>query len=402
MVEQTNVPQPLDGIRVLDLGQIYMGPYCGKLLGHLGADVIKIEPPGGENVRYRSDEDESIEVQLLNPSKRGIELDLKQECGKDVLRDLVAESDVLIENFATGKLNDLGVGYDNLSSINPELIYAHGSGFGDEGPYSDHPAMDLTIQAMGGVLHTTGFEDSPPVKAGPAVSDFTGAINLAVGIVSALFQREQTGKGQYVEVGMFDTLYPLLASPVSAWARQNDTPPRTGNRHPGLALAPYNVYEAGDGYVAVICVTNKHWRDLLRVIDREELISDGRFDNKVKRAENVDQIDAIIEEWIDDRSKQNVVDDLIEKDIPAAPVLSIEEITEDPHLNHRDMLNYIPNKGSGRQELPVAGMPIKFSKNNDPTIESSPGLGEHSHEVLSQVIDYSDENIQKLRDENVI
>lgn len=394
--------QPLDGVRVLDLGQIYMGPYCGKLLSHLGAEVIKIEQPGGENVRARSDDGESVEVQLLNPSKRGVVINLKREEGREVLKDLVAHSDVLIENFATGKLDDLGVGYETLKEVNPQLVYAHGSGFGDDGPYEEYPAMDLTVQAMGGVMHTTGFEDSPPVKAGPAISDFTGGLNLAVGIISALYQRERTNEGQYVEVGMFDAIYPLLASPVAAWVRQLGTPARTGNRHPGLALAPYNVYEVADGYIALICVTDEHWCNLLELIGRPELLNDDRFETKVKRARNVEAVDAIIKEWISERSKDDVVDELIAEEIPAAPVQTIEEIVTDPHLDHRGMLNQLPNKGEGREELPVAGMPIKFSDGERPDIEPSPSVGEHTEEVLSDVAGYSPERLEELQEKDVI
>lgn len=251
--------QPLEGIRVLDLGQIYQGPYCGTLLAYLGADVVKVEPPWGENVRSCSEDGTPPQVQYLNPNKRGITLDLTTKLGRKTMIDLVGESDALIENYTTNTMADLGLGYDTLRETNPRLVYAHGSGYGDDGPYAEYPAMDLTIQAMSGVMHTTGYPDTPPVKAGPAICDFLGGVHLAVGVVTALFEREFTGEGGYVEVGMFDCMIPTLASPVAAWVDQTDAPPRTGNQHSGLAIAPYNAYEVADGYVTVICIAERHW-----------------------------------------------------------------------------------------------------------------------------------------------
>jgi crotonobetainyl-CoA:carnitine CoA-transferase CaiB-like acyl-CoA transferase len=392
--------QPLDGIRVLDLGQIYQGPYCGMILSFLGADVVKVERPGGETVRDRSPDGETPEVQLLNPSKRGITLNLKTEEGKQALRDLIEKTDVLVENFQSGKMAELGVGYEDLKEINPELVYGHGSGYGNEGPYTHFPAMDLTIQAMGGVMHTTGFSDSPPVKAGPAISDFIGGIHLATGIVSALFQRERTGEGQYVEVGMYDCIYPTLTSPLSAWTKQIDAPPRTGNQHSGVAIAPYNVYEVEDGYLAIICIAEHHWNVLTELMGRPELADEERFSSKSRRAEHVEEIDAIVREWLEGRHKDETVELLLEHNIPTAPVQTVEEIIEDPHLDHRGMLNYLPNKGEGREEIPVPGMPIKFPASEAPEVTDSPRVGEHTDEVLSEVAGYSEEQLADLRERN--
>ena len=394
--------RPLTGIRVLDLGQIYQGPYCGLILSYLGADVIKVERPGGETVRDRSEDGESPEAQILNPSKRGITLNLKTEEGKEALRDLVEESDVLLENFATGKMDELGVGYDRLKEVNPELVYGHGSGYGDSGPYTEYPAMDLTIQAMGGVMHTTGFPDNPPVKAGPAISDFVGGIHLATGIVSALFQRERTGEGQYVEVGMFDCMYPTLASPLSVWVRDLDLPPRTGNQHSGMAIAPYNVFAVEDGYLAIICIAERHWRTLVELMDRPELKGVDRFSSKVKRANHVEEIDEIVHEWLEGRTQDETVELLLEHNIPTAPVQSIEEIIEDLHLKHRGMLNYLPNKGDGRDEIPVPGSPIKYPGSDDAEVTQSPRVGEHTDEVLSEVAGYSEDRLAELREKGAL
>lgn len=389
--------QPLSGVKVLDLGQIYQGPYCGMLLSYMGADVIKVEPPWGENVRTRTDDGVPPQYQYLNPNKRGITLDFKSEPGREAFRRLAEKADVIIENYSTGTMDSLGLGHDDLTEINPGLVYAHGSGYGDSGPYSEYPAMDLTVQAMSGAIHTTGFSDGDPVKAGPAICDFFGGVHLAVGILGALFERTFTGEGQYVEVGMFDCMYPALASPVSSWVSRNDAPPRTGNRHSGLAIAPYNVYETADGYVAIICVSEHQWESLARLVGREDLIGDERCQSKYARAQHMDMIDGILEEWLADKRKDDVVDVLLEEEIPCAPVQTIEEIVEDPHLEHRDMLNYLENRSFGRDEIPVPGMPIKFSGSDAPEVTPAPDLGEHTEEVLAELGGFSESEIGRLR-----
>jgi crotonobetainyl-CoA:carnitine CoA-transferase CaiB-like acyl-CoA transferase len=387
---------PLAGVRVLDLGQIYQGGYCGLLLSYLGADVVKVEPPWGENVRTRSEDGYPPQFQYLNASKRGIALDLKAEAGREALERLVEKADVLLENFATGKMADLGVGYERLREVNPELVYAHGSGYGDTGPYAEHPAMDLTVQAMSGVMETTGFPDGPPVKAGPAVCDFVGATHLAVGILGALFRREATGEGDYVEVGMFDCMYPTLASPVAAWVSESDAPPRTGNRHSGLSIAPYNAYEVEDGHVAIICIAEHHWESLARVMGREDLIGREGYTSKVERARRIDEVDAVIEAWLEGLTKAEVVETLLEVDVPCAPVRTVPEIVDDPHLRERGMLHYLPNPGEGREETPVPGMPIRFAGSEPPEVSRAPSLGEHTETVLREVAGYTDAEIERL------
>lgn len=389
--------RPLEGITVLDLGQIYQGGYSGLLLSYLGADVVKVEPPWGENVRTRSEDGKPPQVQFLNANKRGITLDLKSDAGKEALKDLAAEADVLLENFAAGKMAELGLGYETLREVNPELVYAHGSGYGDSGPYADYPAMDLTVQAMSGMIHTTGFPDGDPVKAGPAICDFLGAVHLTLGIVSALFDRTRTGEGRYVEVGMYDCVYPTLASPVSSLVAEKGTPPRTGNQHSGLSIAPYNVYEVADGYVAIICISERHWESLAACMDREDLIDVDGYDSKAARARRREEIDAIVENWLDGRTKSDVVDTLLGAGVPCAPVQTVEEVVEDEHLSARNMVNSLPNQGEGRDEVPVPGMPIKFDDVDDPEVRQAPLLGEHTEEVLAEIADYGPEELERLR-----
>lgn len=391
--------KPLRSVRILDLGQIYQGGYAGLLLSYLGADVVKVEPPWGENLRTRAEDGNPVQFQLLNATKRSITLDLTSVAGKQAFSDLVEKADVVLENFSQGTMAELGLGYEALSELNPQLIYAHGSGYGDTGPYADYPAMDLTIQAMGGTMATTGFADGPPVKAGPAVADFLGATHLVAGITSALFKRTLTGEGEYIDIGMFDCIYPTLASPITACVQESDVPTRTGNRHSGLAMAPYNAYEAEDGYVVIICVSERHWESLLTEIGREDLIGVERYSSKVKRAEHTEVIDGLIEEWLDGRSKDEAVDRLLDANVPAATVQTIEEIIEDDQLEHRGMLNYLENMSDGDEEIPVPGMPIKFAGSEEPTVEQAPRLGEHTSEILTDIAGYDDDEIERLKSE---
>lgn len=389
--------QPLNDIRVIDLGQIYQGGYCGLLLTYLGAEVLKVEPPWGDNVRTRSEDKKSVQYQFLNANRKSITLNLKTEVGKEALRDLVAGSDVVIENYKAGTMDDLGVGYENLSTVNPELVYAHGSGYGDTGPYSEYPAMDLTIQAMSGVMHTTGFPEDSPVKAGPAVCDFLGGAHLFAGVLGALYQRERTGEGQYIDVGMFDCMYPTLASAITTHLTEMDLPPRTGNHHSGYQIAPYNSYKVNDGHVVVLCITEQHWKRLTTLMGRPELTDDERFSSKTARADNMDRIDELIQEWLNDKRKEDVVDVLLEEGIPCAPVKTVEELLKDPHLEHRQMLNRLPNQRTGHRPVPVPGLPIKFSGSTAPEPEQAPALGEHTDEVMSEVAGYTQDEIDELQ-----
>ena len=262
---------PLSGITVLDLGQVYQGPYATMLMARAGADVIKIEPPDGEPVRRRSSVSMGamLPLAMLNANKRGITLNLKSEEGRGLLLRLVERADVLLENFAPGVMDRLGVGWEVLHALNPRLVYASGSGFGLSGPDRDALAMDLTVQAVSGAMSVTGFPDGPPVKSGPAFADFLSGTHLYGAVMTALFERSRTGQGRLVEVAMMETIYPALASNLSLL---HGTPgavtTRTGNRHGGLSIAPYNVYPASDGYVAILCIKETHWANLLRAMGR--------------------------------------------------------------------------------------------------------------------------------------
>lgn len=395
-------PLPLAGVRVLDLGQIYNGPYCGFLLAMAGAEVIKLEQPGGENLRRRSTVGgAALPFAMLNSNKRLVTVNLKTERGRDLLRRLVRRADVLLENFAPGAMDRLGVGWEALRAINPRLIYAQGSGYGLTGPSRDLLAMDLTVQAMAGVMATTGFADQPPVKAGPALCDFFGGAHLYAAIATALFERERTGAGRLVEVAMQEAVYPSLASNLGLWYGSGGTvPARTGNHHGGLAQAPYNVYPARDGHVAIICVSEPQWHGLLRAMGRDDLLADSRFATLKQRVAHMADIDAVVAAYTTGFDRQPLCDHLAGYRVPCAPVRGIDEVVNDAHMHARGMLQWVDHPELGRVVLPHS--PLRFGDSEMMPIQPAGGLGRDNLAVFRDELGLSEQEVRQLADDSVI
>ena len=386
---------PLEGVKVLDLGQIYNGPYAGFLMAHAGADVIKVEPLTGEVLRQRGGGQVPLSFSMLNTNKRGIAIDLKKNEGKKLLLDLAGEADVLLENFAPGAMERLGLGIDLFFESNPGLIYASGSGYGLSGPKKNNLAMDLTVQAIGGIMSINGPETGPPMKAGAAICDFVGGVHLYAGIVTALYEREKTGLGGVVEVAMQEAIYPVLTSNIASLHKNNwKQPARRGNKHPTKGSAPYNVYETTDGYIAIICVKDAHWLSLLKVIAREDLLTDQRFKTQALRATNEDVVDEIVENWTKTKTKDQAAELLKTNKIPAAPVRNLEEVTQDEHMHERGMLNNINHPTMGDVILPKS--PIRFHKTPESELNIEPTIGQHTREVLVEWLKISGEKVDTL------
>jgi len=393
----------LEGIRVLELGQIYNGPYCALLLAQLGAEVIKVEPLDGERLRYRStDSVETHEFLMLNSNKRSIAVNLKSPEGREAIRKLVTEVDVVVENFGPGAMARLDLAPRDLCELNPRLIYASGKGYGSTGPYAHMMAMDITVQAMSGAISSTGLPDGPPMKAGPAFIDFSGGVHLYAAIVTALFQRERTGRGQMVEVSMHDTVYPMLASSLGGIHNNPDRtlPERTGNRHSGLAVSPYNVYPARDGWLAIICISDRHFKGVLACAGREELNDDPRFADQKSRARNMDALDAELEKWTSQLSRDDLAAQLQEHGVPCAPVRTVREVDTDPHLIARGMIRYVEHPAKGR--VPVPGSPLQLADSPVGPLALAPVLGSSTDAVLSELCGYSGREIAALRSAGAI
>lgn len=389
---------PLAGLRVIDLGQIYQGPYATFLMAKAGADVIKVEPLSGEANRQRIDVNAgaSLPFEMLNTNKRCVTLNLKTEEGKSLLIEMVRQSDVLLENFGPGVMDRLGVGWETMREINPRLIYATATGFGLSGPDKDNLAMDLTIQAVGGIIASTGFPDGPPVKAGPAVVDFMGGIHLYAAVMTALVERARTGAGRLVEVAMIESVYPTLASALGLmYESGEDAVMRTGNRHSGLSLAPYNVYRASDGYVAIICPLENHWTNLLHAMGREDLIGDPRYDTHRARVERMEETDALVEAWSRDLTRDEVFAITKAHKVPCAPVRELPEVMHDKHMHERGMLEYFDHPRLGRIVLPNS--PIRVHGADKPALKAAAALGEHNSEVYRDWIGLSEEEFRRYR-----
>ncbi len=392
---------PLDGVTVVDLGQVYQGPYATLLMAKAGANVVKVEPPVGEPARRRAGTGATFPFAMLNSNKRAVTLNLKLPRGRELLIEMVKRADVLLENFSPGVMDKLGVGFDVLHRINSRLIYASGSGFGLSGPDRDILAMDLTVQAYSGVMSVNGFPDGPPVKAGVAIADFLGGTHLYGAIVTALYERTRSGKGRLVEVALEEAVYPTLASNLGfLYASSGETPPRTGNRHGGMAIAPYNVYRTKDGFIALICMTESHWTNLLAAMKREDLKTDVRFATNAARAANMDATDALVQTWTETLTSAEVFEATRHHRVPSAPVRDLREVMHDRHMHERGMLEWIDHPDLGRVVVPAS--PLRFHGADRVPTTPSPKLGQHNEEIYGGWLGLSTAEIERLRLDGVI
>ncbi|WP_231493216.1 CaiB/BaiF CoA transferase family protein [Paracoccus pantotrophus] len=394
--------RPLEGVTVIDLGQIYNGPYATFLMAMAGARVIKIEPPGGEKMRRRGAVGGAmLPFAMLNSNKEFVTLNLKSAEGIDLFKQMAAKADIVLENFAPGTMDRLGIGYDVLSQINPGLIYAAGTGYGSFGPNRDMLAMDLTIQAMSGVMASTGFQDRPPVKAGPALCDFFGGIHLYGAVMTALVRRVRTGQGGLVEVSMLESVYPSLSSTLGLYyGTGGENPPRTGNRHGGMAEAPYNVYPCKDGWVALLCVSEKHWEALLEAMGRRDLLTAERFIDLEARVNHIDELDALIEGWTEGFTKDDLVAELLRRRIPHAPVREIDEVVNDVHMHARGTLQRIEHPELGSVVLPTG--PMMFADTDRTELQPSKAVGADNSHVFGDWLGLSPDEVAALAQRKAI
>ena len=388
------------GVTVLDFGQVYQGPYASLLMAQAGADVIKIEPPQGEPLRRRAPPGKSttFPIAMLNSNKRAITLNLKHARGRELLFRMAEKGDVLLENFAPGVMERLGVGWSVLHEINPRLIYASGSGYGLSGPDRDNLAMDLTIQAVSGLIATTGFAEGPPVKAGPAVVDFISGIHLYAAVMTALFEREQTGKGRLVEVAMQEAAYPTLTSFLQGYFETGTPASRQGNASHGRV--PLGVYPAKDGYVAMNIAVEEHWYNLLKAMGREELCDDPRFANNTARVKHRDDVDALVGGWTKTLGKYEMFAIAKERRIPLAPVREVDDVMHDPGMHERGFLQEIDHDEIGRVTVPTS--PLRFHGADAVPLQPSPKLGQHHAEIYGDWLGLSGAEITELKNDGAI
>ncbi|WP_300415203.1 CoA transferase [uncultured Oscillibacter sp.] len=394
--------KPLEGVRVLDLTQAYSGPFCTMHLADHGAEVIKVESLSGDQCRTWGPlkNGHSAYYAYINRNKRGIRLDLKTERGKEALRRLIANVDVVCENFRVGTFEKLGFSYEKLKEINPRIIYGSISGFGLDGPLAHRPCYDIVAQAMSGLMSVTGYPDQDCVKAGPSFGDNYSGTYLALGICMALYQRERTGEGQRLDVAMLDTLFSVMENFIISYTVAGLVPGRMGNIDPGIA--PFDSFHAKDGAFVMGCGTDRFWADFCRIIGREDLIDQPAYRTNVDRCRNyLPELKRVIEDW----SSQYTLDQLEEMiagaGIPFGRILDVRQASELEQLRVRKMLWEVYDPAIG-EVIRIPGSPIKMHGRGDEARSAAPSLGQDNRTVLREIAGYTDEEIDAMEAEHVI
>jgi len=392
---------PLQGIRVLDFTRVLAGPAASLALGDLGAEVLKIEPPGtGDETRtfppFRAGE--SHYFLSVNRGKKSIVVDLKTAAGVALAKDLAAKCDVLIENYRPGVMDRLGLGYEALSALNPRLIYCAISGFGMTGPLRDRPSFDIVMQALSGALSVNGEPDRPPTKLGIPLGDLVGGVNGPMGILAALYERSVTGRGRLIDVSLFDGMLGMLAYlPQLAFFTGADPKPQ-GSQHPNLV--PYGVFPAKDGSIVIACLTNSFWANICGALGMDDWIEDPRFDTLVKRRDLRETVNERIRGVTTRKTVNELVELLTQHQVPHAPILGIQEALSQPQAVAREMVVETDHQLLGK--IPIVNRPIKFPADSQPVPAAPPVLGQHTDEILQGILGLTAEQIAQLRASKVV
>ena len=376
--------KPLSGIVVLDLTRVLAGPFCTMILSDLGAEVIKVEMPHkGDDSRYFGPfkNGKSLYFLSLNREKKSISLNLKKQEGKNILKELVKKSDVLVENFRPGTMEKLGLGYEVLKEINPRLIYAASSGFGHTGPDSKKPAYDMLVQAMGGIMSITGWENTPPTRVGMSIGDITASLFTAIGINAALYQREKTGKGQKIDVAMLDCQVAILENALTRYQVSNTIPKPMGNRHP--TITPFQAFKAKDEYFVLPIGNDKLWQKLCAALDRLDLSQDPRFVTNSLRTQNSSALHDILTVALSKHTAKEWLALFVDQGIPAAPVNTVAGVFEDPQIKARKMLVHVQQPNAG--DLIIAGSPVRMSSYKDRYYAPAPQCGKDTQIILKEI-----------------
>lgn len=387
----------LEGVRVLDLSRVLAGPYCTMMLADYGADIIKIEPPGvGDDSRAFGPflGQESAYFMSLNRNKRSTTLNLKREEECKVFKEMVKQADVVVENYRPGTMERFGLGYEALKQINPRLIYAACSGFGQTGPYRDKPAYDIIVQAMGGIMSITGAQNGEPTRVGASIGDIIAGMFTAYGVMLALFHRERTGEGQKIDVGMLDCQVAVLENAIARYVTSGHVPGPLGNRHP--SITPFASFTAKDGYIIVGAGNDRLWQRLCNIIGCPELIQDERFTTNANRTTNVNDLSLILNNIFKERTIGEWIKDLEEAGLPCAPINTVDRIVNDPHIKNREMIVEVEHPAAGK--LKMAGLPVKLSRTPGSVAMPAPMLGQHTHEIFAELLGWSEEKTKGFFD----
>ena len=392
----------LEGLTVLDLTRVLAGPFCTMMLADMGANIIKVEQAGkGADERQMGPflNGESAYFMNLNRNKKGLSLNLKSEKGKEIFKELVKKADIVIENYRPGTMEKLGLGYDVLKEVNPRIVYAAVSGFGHYGPYSKRPGYDIIAQAMSGLMSTTGWPGGHPTRSGTAMGDVLGGLSCAIGILSAIYNRSHTNRGQKVDVALVDSAVASLEIINMIYFTENRLPQRIGNRYE--SVYPYDSFQAKDDLVIIAGGNDKLWSLLCNLMGRPELIEEPRFKLNRDRVKNHEDVKKIVEEWTSTRTVSEIVDTLLATGIPAAPIYNIAQVSEDQHIaGAREMFVQTEHPKAG--PIKLTGSHIKLSDTKPAIRTPSPSLGQHNEELLSAMIGLTAQEIKELKESGVI
>jgi CoA:oxalate CoA-transferase len=390
------MPGPLEGVKILSFAQHLAGPFCTMLLCDLGAEVIKIEPPGnGDAARRNFPFIEGISSYFLsiNRGQKSITLNLRDDRAKKIVFELVPQVDILVENFRPGVMGRLGFSFEAVSARNPRIIYASVSGFGQKGPYSKKPAFDMIAQAMGGTVSITGEPGRPPVRVGFSIGDIGAGMFAAIAILSALHEREKSGKGQWIDVAMVDSQVALCENACARYFATGEIPEPFGSRHP--LLTPFQIFPTKDGYMVLITVPDEDWQKFCKVAGREDLLSDSRFQSHKNRVSNYQAFEPLMNELMKTKSTAEWLELLESAGIMCGPVNNIAQVVNDPHVREREMIIEVGHPRVGK--LRVTGTPMKFSRTLCQIEKACPDVGEHTKQILSSMLGMSPEEIEELR-----
>ncbi|WP_417826621.1 CaiB/BaiF CoA transferase family protein [Thalassospira povalilytica] len=403
----------LSGLRVLDLSRVLAGPWASQTLADMGAEVIKIERPGaGDDTRgwgppfakdaNGNDTTEAAYYLTANRGKKSLTIDITKPEGQEIVRNIAAQSDVVLENFKVGGLAKYGLDYATLSALNPKLVYCSITGFGQDGPYKDRPGYDFMIQGMGGLMSITGAPDSTPggqpMKVGVAVADIFTGLYATIGILAALRHRDATGEGQYIDLALLDVQAAVLANQAMNYLTTGNAPGRLGNAHPNIV--PYEAFPSADGYLILAVGNDSQFKSFCAVAGLDDLPADERYATNRNRVANRDTLVPLIRQAMVLKTTDEWIAALEKANVPCGPINTLDRVFDNPQVKHRGLVKHLDHPTAGT--VPTVGNPIRFSKTPITDEKAPPMLGQHSDEILRKVADLSDDQIAKLRDAGIV
>ncbi|MDH5411979.1 MAG: CoA transferase [Alphaproteobacteria bacterium] len=401
----------LDGVRIFDLTRILAGPSCTQMLGDLGADVIKVErPTAGDDTRkwgppYIKDTagnetTESAYYLSANRNKRSVTIDIAAPAGQALARRLIGQCDILVENFKTGDLKRYGLSYDDLKDEFPGLIYCSITGFGQTGPYAPYAGYDYLAQSMGGIMSLTGEPDGQPMKVGIGIADLMCGMYAGTAILAALRHRDRTGEGQWIDMALLDTQVAWLVNEAQNYLISGETPPRRGNGHPNIV--PYQVFETADGHLVLACGNDRQFRELCDMAGAAHLADDPRFATNDARSRNREELIPLVADFMRGKTMGEWMEGLRARQVPCSPVNTVDQVFEDAQVKARGMKIEMPHPLAGAGAIPLVASPIKMSATPPDYRHAPPTLGQHTDEVLQELLEMKETEIAALRNEGIV